>query len=70
MYIYIYIHNGHIPMSVKKHSSGEEDLWEEQLPEHQIGGRIAVSAAGLQGKGSHKRSGFSDTGILSKEQLA
>ena len=39
----------------KKYPSREEDLWEERLSEHRIRGRIAVSAAGLQGKGSNKR---------------
>ena len=47
-----------LPVSVKKHSSGEEHLWEEQLSEHQIIGRREVSPAGLQGKGSHRRSVF------------
>ena len=42
------------PVSVKKHSSGEEDRWEEKLSEHKIRGRIAVSAAELQGKGLPK----------------
>ena len=50
-----------LPVSVKKHFSGEEDPWENQLEKHQIRGWTAVSAAGLQGQGSHKRSDFSDT---------
>ena len=48
----------------KKHSSGEEDLWKQQLSEHHIRGRTAVSASGLQGKGPHERSvSFADVGI-------
>ena len=31
-------------------------MWEEEPSECQIGGRRAVSAAGLQGKGSPERS--------------
>ena len=54
-----------LPASVKqKHSSGEEDPWENQPEKHQIEGWKGVSAAGLQGKGSPKRSVFfTDTGI-------
>ena len=44
-----------IPVSVKKHSSKEEYMWENQFPKHQIRGWRAVSAGGLQGKGCHKR---------------
>ena len=40
-----------IPVPVKKHSSGEEDPWEDTSTEHQIRGWRAVSAAGLRGKG-------------------
>ena len=47
----------------KKHSSGEWYTLEYKLSERQIRGWIAVSAAGLQGKGSLKRSVcFTDTG--------
>ena len=53
-----------IPVSVKRNSSGEESLWQEQLFGHQIRGRIGVSAAGLQGRGLNKRNVFfTDTGI-------
>ena len=45
---------GFLRVSVKKHSSGEEDMWENQFSEHQIGGR----ATGLHGQGSHKSSVF------------
>ena len=49
--------------SVEKHS-GEDNPWEEQPLEHQISGRIGVSAAALQGKGPHKRNVyFTETGI-------
>ena len=55
-----------IPVSVNKHSSGEEDPRENQLAKHQIRGWRAVSAAGLQGKGCHKRSVyFTGTGVIS-----
>ena len=39
----------------EKSSSGEEDTWDGKLSEHQLWGRIAVSAAGRQCKGFHKR---------------
>ena len=56
-------------MSEQKHSSGEENPVEDRLSEHRIGGWRAVSAAGLHGRGSHKRNVFfTDTGIKSKEQ--
>ena len=37
-----------ILVSVKKNSSGEEDMWGNQFSKHQIRGRIKVSATGLQ----------------------
>ena len=43
-------------MSVNKHSSGEEDMWEDQFSEHQIRGRIEVVATGLHCQGLYKRS--------------
>ena len=53
-----------IPVSVKRnHSSREETTLEYSLSEHQIRGRIGVSAAGLQGKVLNKRSVYvTDTG--------
>ena len=55
-----------MPVSVKKHSSGEEDPWEDKLSEHQIRGWSAVFPTGLQGKGSPKRGVFlfTDTGTV------
>ena len=50
-----------IPVSVKNHSSEAEYGWTNELSKHQIMGWRAVSAAGLQGKGWHKRSVFSQT---------
>ena len=44
-----------IPVSVEKHSSGEEDTWEHEPSERQITGWRAASAAGLQGKGWRKK---------------
>ena len=44
-----------IPVSMKKHSSREEACWEDRLSKHQIRGWIAVSADGLQGKGSPEK---------------
>ena len=44
-----------VPVSVKKHSSGEEDMWENKLSELRIGGCGAVSAAASPGKGWHKK---------------
>ena len=38
----------------EKHSTGEEDRWEDEVPEHPTRGRRAVSAAGLLGSGSRK----------------
>ena len=40
----------------QRHSSGEKHMWEDKLSERQIRGWGAVSAAGLQGKGSRKSS--------------
>ena len=60
---------GRVPnntVSEKKHASGEEHVWEERLSEDHIRGRIAVSAAGLQGKGSHKNNAFSQTQLCAK----
>ena len=54
---------GPYPVPVKKDSSGEEATWESRLLEHQIRGRIGASASGLQGKGLHKRSVFSQTPV-------
>ena len=45
-----------VPVSVKKHSFGEENPLEDRLLEHQISGWSAVSAAVLQSRGSCKRS--------------
>ena len=42
----------------KKHSSGEKNPWEDWFSKHHIMGWRVLSAAGLQGKGSHKRSAF------------
>ena len=57
-----------LPVSVKKHSSREEDPWEDKPSEFQMRGWRAVSASGLQGKGSPKRSCFfTDAGILASE---
>ena len=53
------------PASVKKHSCGEEDPWENQLQKHQIRGWRGVSAAVLQGKGSRTMSVcLTDTGMI------
>ena len=63
--LYFIIQTRHIPVSVKKHSSREEDPGEEKPPEYQIGGWRAVSASGLQGKGSPKMSAyFTDPSIM------
>ena len=52
-----------IPVSLKKHSFGEESPRENRLSEHQIRGWRAVSAAELHGKASPKRNvSFTDTG--------
>ena len=49
--------------SRKKHSSSEEDPWEDKSSECQIRGCRAVSASGLQGKRSPERSVlFTDAG--------
>ena len=54
-----------LPVSVKKHSSGEDSFWTDKLSKHQIRGWRALSAPGSQDKGSHKRSFyFTDTGII------
>ena len=45
-----------LPVSEKKHSSGEEYVWEDELSECQIRGWNAVSADGLQGERSCKGS--------------
>ena len=42
----------------EKNSSGEEDIWEDELAEHGIRGWRAVSATGMQGKGLCKNSVF------------
>ena len=67
IYIYIYIcidaHMYDAGICEQKHSSREEGPWIIKLSEHQVGGRRAVSAAGLQGEGCHERSAcFTDTG--------
>ena len=49
----------------KKHSSGEEDPWEDELAKHQIRGWGAISSTGLHGQGSHKRNVFSKTPVSS-----
>ena len=51
-------------VSVKKDAFGEEYPLEDGLLEHRDRGRRAVFAAGLQSKGWHKRSAFSQTPIL------
>ena len=48
----------HTGVCEQKHFSGEEDVWEDKLSEHLIRGWRAISAAGLQGKGSYKRNVF------------
>ena len=48
--------DGVIPVSVKKHSSGENNLGEDKLSECPIRGCIAVSAAVLRVNGLCKRS--------------
>ena len=67
VYIYIYIKSilyiSHTGFCEQKHPSGEEDLSEDKLSEHQIRGRRGVSAAGLQGQRLNERSViFTDTG--------
>ena len=60
----------HLSVSVKKkHSSGEEYIWESQLGKHKIRGRRGVSAAGLHGKCSLKRVYFSQTPVWGKVRL-
>ena len=54
----------YMPVPVKKHSSREDDLWEDRLSEHQIRGWIEVSAKELPGEGSHERSVFSQTPVV------
>ena len=52
-------------VSVKKHSSGEDDVRETKPPELQIRGRRAVSTAGSQGEGSqHAEFLSADTGAM------
>ena len=41
---------------VRKQNPKKKDSWAEGLPKHQISGWSAVSAEGLQGKGSRERS--------------
>ncbi len=53
-----YTQQYHNPGVREKTTSGEEITLEYWLSEHQIRGWRAVSAAGLQGKGLHKRSVF------------
>ena len=53
-----------IPVSVKKHSSGEEYPWGNELEKYEIKDWIAVSAAGLQGQGWCKRNVFSQTPVV------
>ena len=50
------LHYVPMPVSMKKHSSGEKYRLENQLWKHQVRGWIAVSAAGSHGQGSQKRS--------------
>ena len=52
-----------IPVSVKKKYPGLEDRWENMHLKYHISGWIAVSAAGLQGKGLHKRYVVSQTPV-------
>ena len=52
-----------LPVSAKKHSSGKEDPWKDKPSECQIRGWRAVSASGLQGKGSPERSVCSQTPV-------
>ena len=44
-----------VPVTVKEHSSGEEDPWADKLSGHQIRGWRAVSVARWHGQGSLKR---------------
>ena len=54
-----------IPVSVKKHSSGEKWPWEDKLSERQISGWNAVSAAGLRGRGLQTNNlFFTDAGTV------
>ena len=62
-----YKHNCTLTASVK--STPPEQIyiiWEDKLSEHEIRGRIGVSAAGSQGEGSRKRSVFSQTQVTHK----
>ena len=53
-----------LPVSVKKHSFGEEATWKYEFEKHQITGWRGVYAAVSQDKGSLKMSVcFTDTGI-------
>ena len=54
-FAYLVIWHAAILVSVKKHSSGYEDKWEYWFSKHRIRGWRAVSAEGLQGKGSPGR---------------
>ena len=47
---------GRLPVSVKKHSSREEETWEDKLSEHHVRGWRRVSAAGLHAEASRERS--------------
>ena len=58
-----------LPASVKKHPSGYEDRLNNQLWKHQIWGWRAVSAAGLEGRGSSKRSVCSQKVQLARFQF-
>ena len=53
IYIYIYVY---IYIYIYIYRERERDYIGKTSFEHQIRGRKAVSAAGLQGRGSHKRS--------------
>ena len=52
-----------VPVSMKKHSSGEEDPGKSKPSEHQTREWRAVSAAGLNGQGAHEIFRFTDTGV-------
>ena len=58
-----------LPVTVNKHSSGEEDPLVARLSEHQIRGWNAVVPIVLYGQGSSKRSVFSQTPVCAGSEL-
>ena len=56
IYIHIYSLALHTGRCEKNTPPEKKTCGKNWLSEHQIKGRIAVSAAGLHGKGSHRRS--------------